>query len=68
MDETVAYILSGKHPHENFPAHSMLDMYDKMPIFIPVEIVEDAVKLVMRKLSGSSCPGGMESEALQGGF
>ena len=37
-----------------------------MPIFIPVDITEEAVKLVAHKLLGSSGPGGTELEALQG--
>ena len=36
-----------------------------MPIFIPVDIMEDSVKSVVQKLTGSSVPVGMDSEALQ---
>ena len=41
-------------------------MYNEPPIFIPVDITEDAVELVRWKLLGSSSPGDMDSEALQG--
>ena len=37
-----------------------------MPIFIPIDITEDAVKSAARKLSGSSGPRGMDSKSLQG--
>ena len=65
MDETAASFLVGKHPHKPPPC-STLVVYDKMPIFIPVDIMEDVVELVVRKIFGSSVPGGTDSEALQG--
>ena len=43
-----------------------LETYKKRPIFIPVKITEESVESVARKGSGSSVPGGTESEALQG--
>ena len=42
----------------------MLETYEETPIFIPVNITEEAVISVARKLSGSSGPGGTDSEAL----
>ena len=36
-----------------------------MPIFIPVDITEEAVESVARKLPGSSVPGGTDSEDIQ---
>ena len=42
----------------------MLETNEETPIFIPVNITEEAVILVARKLSGSSGPGGTDSEAL----
>ena len=41
-------------------------MYNKTPIFIPVEIAEDTVESVVQKLSGDSCLGGADSEAIHG--
>ena len=43
----------------------MLEAYDETPISIPVDIVEDVVKLVARKLMGSLGDRGMDSEAIQ---
>ena len=43
-----------------------LDVYDIMPNFIPMDITEDVVKLVVRKLSWISGPGGTDPETLQG--
>ena len=65
MDETVASVLAIKHPHESPPPRSTLEVYKKMPVFIPVDITEDVVELVARRLSGSLGHGGTESEALQ---
>ena len=42
----------------------MLEVYNEMMIFIPVYIMEDVKKLVAWKLSGGSCPGGTDLEAL----
>ena len=44
----------------------MLEVYDEMPIFIPVDITEDVVYLVEWNISGIFGPGGTDSEALQG--
>ena len=43
----------------------MLEAYDETPISIPVDIAEDVVKLVARKLMGSLGDRGMDSEAIQ---
>ena len=40
-------------------------MYEETPIFIPVDITEDVIKLVAHKRLGGAGPSGMESEALQ---
>ena len=36
-----------------------------MPIFIPVDIMEDVIKLVAQKISGNSGPVGTDSKYLQ---
>ena len=54
MDETVVLVLVVKHTHEPPPPpFYTLEVYDKTPILIPVDITGDVVKLVARKLSGS---------------
>ena len=41
-------------------------MYEETPILFLVSITEEAGESVARKILGSSGPGGMDSEALQG--
>ena len=45
---------------------STLEVYDKTPIFIPMDIMEDVVESVAHKLFGSLVPGGTYSKDLQG--
>ena len=66
INETVASVLEGKHPREKNLSCSTLETYEETPIFIFVDIAEEAVESVARKLSGSSGPGDTDSEALQG--
>ena len=53
------------HLSETIPSCATLDTYEETPIFVPVDITEEAVESVARKLSGGSGPGGTDSEALQ---
>ena len=66
INETITYILAGKHPYKIISSYSTLDTYDETPNFIPVYITEDVAELVMRNIFRSSVPGGKDSEALQG--
>ena len=66
INEAVASVLEGKHPSETITSCATLETYEETPIFIPVKITEEVVGSVARKLSGSFCQGGMDSEALQG--
>ena len=43
-EENVASVIAGKRPHKK--NCSTLEVYNKTPIFIPVDIVEDVVKSV----------------------
>ena len=66
INETVTSVLEGKHPNETIPSCATLEPYEETPIFISVNIMEETVESVARKLPGSSGPGGTDSEALQG--
>ena len=50
------------------PLRYILEYYNKTPILIPMEIMEDVVKSVAHILSGSLGPGSTDSEALQTGI
>ena len=60
IKETVTYVVLGGNLHKTNPACSTLEAYDKKPIFFPVDITEDVVEWVARKIPGSSGPGGMD--------
>ena len=66
INDTVTSVLEGKHTCEKNSSCATLEMYEETPIFIPVNIMEEAVESVMQNVLGSSRPGGTESEALQG--
>ena len=51
---------------QKIPYCSTLEVYDKTPIFIPVEVMEDVVESFTQKLSEVSSPIGTDSAALQG--
>ena len=60
INKTVASVLEGEHLSETVPSCAMLETYVETPIFITVDITEEAVESVARKLSGSSGPGGTD--------
>ena len=64
INETVASVLEVKHPCQNIPSCAMLKTYEEAPIFIPINITEEAVELVASKLSGGSDMVGTDLEAL----
>ena len=68
INKTVASVLEGGNPSETIPSCATLETYEETPIFIPDDNTEEAVESVARKISGSSGPGGTDSEALQGWF
>ena len=64
--KTVEMFLAGKHPTKKIPCCYTLEVCDKTPICIPVDITEYVVKLVVRKLLGSLGTGDTDLESLQG--
>ena len=65
INKTVVSFLEGKHQSKTIPSCATPEKYDKTPVLIPVDITEEAVESVARKLLGSSSLGGTDSEALQ---
>ena len=53
IGETIASVLAGKYLHKKHLTRSMLEAYNETPIFIPMDIMENVVKLLAQKLSGS---------------
>ena len=66
--KNVASVLQGGNYSRTIPSYATLETYKETPIFIPVDITEEAVESVAQKRSGISGPGGTDSEALQGWF
>ena len=46
INDTVASLLEVKHPRKTIPSCDMLETYKETPIFIPVNITEEAVESV----------------------
>ena len=66
INETVTSFLEEKNPSETIPSCATLETYEDTTILIPVNITEESIESVARKISGRSVPGGTDSEALQG--
>ena len=60
INEIVTSVLAGKRLHKRTLSCYTLETYNETTIFIPVDITEDVVELITRKLSGSSGPGGTD--------
>ena len=65
INENVTYHLEGGNTSKTILSCATLKMYEVTTILIPVDITEEAVESVVRKLLGSSISGGTDSEALQ---
>ena len=65
INKTATPVLEGKHQRKNIPSCATLETYEEMPIFIPIDITEEAVELVAHNIFGSSGPGGTDLESLQ---
>ena len=66
INNTVESVLKGKYPGKTISFCAKLEMYKETPIFIPVNVTEEAVYSVARELSGSYPLGGTDLEAPQG--
>ena len=64
MDNTAAEVLAGIHPPKRKSHFSILEAYKETPVFLPMDMTEDVVESFARKLSGSTGPGGTDSEDL----
>jgi hypothetical protein len=60
----VAEVLASKHPDARIPDTDKLPEYDEVPDFADLDITEDVVEMVARRLSGSAGIGGTDSHAL----
>ena len=61
INKTVASVLERKNPSVTIPSCATLETYEETPIFVPMDITEEAVESVAQKLLGSSIPGGTNS-------
>ena len=61
----VEEVLRSKHPEPRVPLAADFEAYDEVPDFVDVDITDDVVESVARKLSGSAGPGGTDSQHLQ---
>ena len=59
-------VLKSKHPDAVIPPPEVLEEYESIPSFVPLDITATTVEGVARKMSGGAGPGGVDSIALQG--
>jgi hypothetical protein len=64
-NEPVIDVLRSKHPDARVPDVSVLEAYEILPDLQDVDITEETVEQVARRLSGSAGPGGTDSAAVQ---
>eukprot|EP00978_Attheya_sp_CCMP212_P005533 scaffold12431_cov57-Attheya_sp.AAC.8 len=57
--------LCSKHPPERIPEVDDLEDYDTLPEFVRVDITDETVEKVVRRLSGAAGPRGMDATSLQ---
>ena len=53
INKTVALILEVKNPSKTIPSSATLEMYKETPIFITLNITDEAIAPVSRKLLGA---------------
>eukprot|EP00978_Attheya_sp_CCMP212_P038941 scaffold198092_cov45-Attheya_sp.AAC.1 len=57
--------LRSKHPPARIPEVEDLEEYDTLPEFVRVDITDETVEKVVRRLSGAAGPGGTDAMSLQ---
>jgi hypothetical protein len=62
---TVETVLESKHPDAREPGPDALTAYPYLPDFVDVDITEDTIEVVARRLSGAAGLGGTDAHALQ---
>lgn len=62
--DPVEEVLRSKHPDAKIADPSFLPKYDEVPDFVDLDITEDVVERVARKLSGSGGLGGSDAQAV----
>jgi hypothetical protein len=63
--DTVAEVLESKHPSAKTPDVAVLTDYPHLPDFVELDITDEAMEKVARRLLGSAGLGGTDSHALQ---
>jgi hypothetical protein len=63
--DTVLETLKSKHPDATIPAASTLHPYSEVPDFNDIDVTEDVVESVARRLRGCAGPSGTDSLSLQ---
>ena len=56
INETAVSVLEGKHTSKTIPSYAALETYKETPIFILVDITEEAVESVAQKTFGELRP------------
>ena len=68
VNNTATPVLEGKYQRRTIPSRATLEMYKEMPIFIPIDITEEALEQVARNILGSSVPEKWTREHYRNGF
>ena len=64
-NEPVIDVLKSKHPDARVPDVSTFEDYETLSDLVELDITEETVEQVARRLSGSAGPGGTDSAAVQ---
>jgi hypothetical protein len=58
-------VLKSKHPDARILDASKLEDYEETPDFVDLDITEEVVKQIARRLFGSAGPGGSDAQSIQ---